>query len=178
MVLASLRLRYAVASRLDPVTLAADARETLRDIARGARGAMEDGDGSPFFYELSLIEREAVQRRMAAKFVTHPQRAIDDGSFLEYAPYDILRSFLERHPELFFDGTYWDVPYQDLAAAYTADMDDACAALVRFYVGLLDDAIWLANQDSVDVERVSRDRLLRAALSTNLLQANVAGVKE
>jgi hypothetical protein len=174
-VLASLRGRYAGASRLDPVALAGEAREALRDIARGPSGAIEDGEGGPLFYELSPTEREAVQLRMGAKFVVNPQRVIEDGTFLEYAPYDVLRAFLERHPEYFFDGAYWDAPYDGLAAAYAADMDDARAVLVRYYASLVDDAIWLANQDSADVERVGRDRLLRAALSVDLLRANVVG---
>ncbi len=172
-VLASLRDRYARSSRLDPIALASAARETLHDIAQGLSGAVEDGDGSALFYELSPSEREGIQRRMAAKSVVNPQQAIEDGSFLEYAPHDTLRSFFLAHPELFFDGRYWDVAYEGLIEAYSADMDEARDAVTHHYGSLIGDAIWLADQDGADATRISRDRLLRAALAIDLLRANV-----
>ena len=47
--------------------------------------------------------------------------------------------------------------------------DEARARLLSHYGGLLADAVWLAQQAPVDLEAMSRERLMRASLAIALL---------
>jgi len=172
-VLASLRERYATRSKLDPMTLASAAQSVLHDMARSLRANLEEGDGSSLFFDLIIDEREAILRKMAKRSISDPQPMIEDGSFLEYAPHDTLLRFFESHPELFFDGRYWDDVYSGLEGTYSADIEEAQDEKVRHYASLITDAIWLADQDPVDVAQASRERLLRARLAVDLLGDSV-----
>ena len=81
---------------------------------------------------------------------------------------------VEAHPELFFDGRYWDVEYATLDYGRATATEAAQAQILRYYASLLTDAVWLAEQDPTDLAEASRARLLRAALALELLTANVA----
>ncbi len=168
-VVASLREAYAGASRLDPVGLSGEASTVLSTVARSLARSVGPEDGRALFGELSPAEQDAVHQRMAGRSVRNPQSVITEGRFLEYAPRDTLVRFVERHPELFFDGRHWDAPYASLDFERPSATDAARAQVVAYYVALMRDAVWLAEQDSVDLEAASRPRLLRAALALELL---------
>ena len=173
-VLASLRERYAVASKLDPVMLSGEAISTLGAVARSLSGHTRPEDGRALFEELSPAEQEAVHQKMASKFVPNAQQAIDDGRFLEFAPRKTLLRFFETHPDLFFDGRYWDVPFSTLNYGIPSATEEAQAQIVRYYASLLSDVIWLAEQDATELADASRPRLLRAALALDLISGDAA----
>lgn len=171
-VLASLRERYAVASKLDPATLSMEAASTLTDIARGLSKNLEVADSRTLFAELSPAEQDAIQQKMAIRSVPNPQQVIDSGRFLEFAPRRTLLRFFEGHPELFFDGKYWDAAYESLDYGRPAATEEARAQVVRYYASLLTDVAWLAEQEPTNSAEVSRARLLRASLAVELLAAD------
>ena len=169
LVLAELRERYAGTTKLDPGTLSAEASLTLSDISKGVSERLSSEDGRVLFEEFSPSEQEAILQKMATRQLAHPQAAIAEGRFLEYAPRTSILRFFSRHPELFFDGQYWDESYSELDYGRPSATDEAKAHLVGHFEGLLADVIWLAEQDVDDLAAADRARLLRASLSVELL---------
>ena len=169
LVLADLRERYAGASKLDSATLSAEASLTLSDIAKGVSEKLDPEDGRALFEAFSLSEQEAILQKMVTRQLANPQAAIAEARFLEYAPRTSILKFFSRHPEVFFDGHYWDESYSELDYGRSSATEEAKAQLVRYYSGLLADAIWLAEQDVDDLAAADRARLLRASLSLDLL---------
>jgi hypothetical protein len=168
-ILAGLRSEYATPSRLDPVTLSSDAAQALTAIARGVAKGLAADDARALFVELTPAEQEAVQSKMATRGVPNPQQVIDEGKFFEFAPWTVLLRLVEAHPELFFDGRCWDVPFASLDYGHASATDAARAQIVRQYAGLMTDTIWLAGQDPADLATVGRARLLRCSLAIDLL---------
>ncbi|MEA3212360.1 MAG: hypothetical protein QOE70_5417 [Chthoniobacter sp.] len=166
-ILAALRSKYAGLLRLDPVTLSGEASITLSGIARSPAEHISRDDSEALFSELTIAEQDAVKQRMAAR--SAPPSAIAEGRFLEFAPRKTLLRFFERHPELFFDGHYWDAPYSALDYGNALATEEARSLLVRYYSSLLTDSMWLAEQDPSELADASRARLLRAALALELL---------
>ena len=172
-ILTDLRERYAGTTKLDPLTLSGEASLTLSDMAKALSERLDADDGRALFNEFSPSEQEAILKKMAARQLADPQAVIAAGRFLEYAPRTSVLKFFSKHPELFFDGHYWDVTYSELDYGRQSATEEARAQLVRYYEGLIYDAIWLAEQD-VDDLAVDRARLLRASLSLSLLSPSVA----
>jgi hypothetical protein len=172
-ILAGLRQRYAAPTRLDPASLCGEASLTLRSMAQSLANSLSDGDGSALYSELTPEEQEAISQKMAIKGVKNPQQRIAGGRFLEFAPRVTLLNFFERHPEFFFDGRYWNDEYETLDYGRVAATDEARSRLVRQYLNLLSDVVWLDEQDPSDLALLaSRARLLRAKLAIELLSIN------
>ncbi len=171
-VLAALRERYARTTQLDPVALSADATATLRSLARGVSENVGSGDAEALYQELSMSEKATVLGRIHSVAGGQAGRVIEEGRFLEYAPKETLLGFFERHPEFFFDGRYWDDAYETLDLGDAQATEDARARVVRRYLSLLVDAVWLAEGDPDDLAQVGRARLLRGALALELLSAD------
>jgi hypothetical protein len=172
--LTGLRARYAGTTRLDPVELSSEGRLTLASVARGVAKSFTSDEVGTLFNELSPAEQEGILAKMAVRAVQSPQAMIASGQFLEYAPGKTLLRFFERHPELFFDGRYWDVPYATLDFGVPAATEEAQSQVSRFYASLIADALWLGDQDPSDLNAVGRPRLLRAALALDLLEPSRA----
>ena len=168
-ILADLRERYAGTTKLDPITLSGEASLTLAEMSRSISQRLDAEDGRALFDDLSQSEQDAILQKMATRQLADPQSAIAAGRFLEYAPRASVLKFFSRHPELFFDGYYWDVTYSDLDYGRPSTTEEAKVQLVRYYSGLIADAIWLAEHDVEELAVVDRDRLLRASLALNLL---------
>jgi hypothetical protein len=177
-ILAGLRHRYSAASKLDPLELASEARLTLTAIARSIAKSSDADDARALFNELLPAEQEAILGKMATRSVHNPQQAIAEGRFLEYATLRTFLAFFERHPDLFFDGRYWDIPYARLDYGVVSATEEAQAQTVRYYASLLSDAIWLAEQEPSDLSQVSRARILRASLALELLEPTAAAETE
>jgi hypothetical protein len=173
-VLARLRIRYASDSKLDPVLLSGEAASVLRSFARSLSRNLQNGDSQVLFDELSPTEKTSILRRLASAAGADAGRFISDGRFLEYAPREVLLRFFERHPELFLDGRYWNVSYTEMDLGDPQVTDEARVLVVRRLASLLADAVWLADQDPDDLAEAGRARLLRAALSLELLVTDVA----
>lgn len=168
-VLAYLRDQYAGTNKLDVYGLSGEATLTLRAIAESVSRNVEPEDGRALFDELSPTEQDGILQRMASRDTPHPHQIIDEGRFLEFAPGGTLLRVFEAHPELFLDGNYWDVEYATLDYGRSAVTEEARGRIARHHANLLGDAVWLAEQDATDLERASRERLLRAALALELL---------
>lgn len=168
-ILASLRRHYASRSELDPVMLHSDAVATLKAVASSLTRSVEADEARALYEDLTAAEQRHVLGRLANAAGADAARLIDEGRFLEYAPRVAVLRFFEEHPELFFDGQCWDVPYEGLDLGDAQITDDARAGVLRRYSCLLSDAVWLAEQDPTDLESFGRTRLLRAMLALDLL---------
>lgn len=174
LLLAELRERYTGTTKLDPVALSAEASLALSDIAKRVSRELDTEDNRALFEEMSPGEQEATLQKMATRQLADPQAAIAAGRFLEHAPFTSVIGFFARHPELFFDGRYWDDVYSELDYGRPSATEEAKGQLVRYYEGLLADAIWLAAQDIEDSGSFDRVRLLRASLALELLAPSTA----
>ncbi len=172
-ILAELRERYAGTTKLDPANLSGEASLTLTEIAKGVSGRLNLEDGRALFEEFTTSQQEAILQKMVTRELTNPQAVIAEGRFLEFAPRTSILRFFSRHPELFYDGQYWDESYSELDYGRPSATEEARAQLVRHYEGLIADAIWLAEQGVDDLAATERARLLRASLSLELLVPSI-----
>ena len=177
-VLADLRERYAQISKLDPVDLAADAAQVIRGFCASLEDTLTSDDAKALFEELTPREREAILTKLAQRDGFQAIQAIQNGSFLKYATGATILRFFEEHPELFFDGLYWDIQYEDLDFQNPTVTEKAKNELVRRFVSLLADAIWLTESNPEDLEEAGRPRLLRAHLALDLLESDVRDGRE
>ncbi len=81
----------------------------------------------------------------------------------------MLLNIIEHHPELFFDGHYWNEEYESLDYNNPAITEEARRRTLEHFLGLLEDAVWLEELDPADAALYGRERLLRAALALDLL---------
>ncbi len=169
-ILADFRREYCADSRLDAGEIIVEAMNTLAQIAASLQSKLADGEGTALYDALSAPAREAIGRRMVARGVAAPRDAIASGTFLTYADPQTIRDFFAAHPELFLDGKYWDDLYVTLDYG-SLDVSDEARRVVRArYDGYFADAVWLASQSPMDLERTGRDALIRASLSLKLLR--------
>lgn len=173
-VLADFRKLYCVDSRLDPQEIIALAISVLGDMARSVPSLVDEGQGEALFNDLDVGEREAVARRMANRGVLDHKALIADARFWDYAEPESLRRLFGRHPELFLDGRYWNDAYTSLDFGSEAISEQARLAVRSRYDAYLGDAVWLANQSPADIERASRDAVIRASCSVRLLKSDVS----
>lgn len=167
-VLGGLREKYAGVHKLDPASLSNAANLALNDMARSLADNVKS-EGNVYFDGLTPTEQESVRQRMATRGVKNVDKIISECRFMEYAPRKTLLRFFETNPELFFDGKFWDDPFQSVEYGSEAANTEARTQLTRFYLSLLSDATWLADREPEDLRNVSRSRLLRAALALELL---------
>jgi hypothetical protein len=125
------------------------------------------------FNELEIAEKESVARRMAHRGVLDLRVLIADGRFWEYAEPDSLRGLFNRHPELFLDGKFWNDAYTSLDFGSATVTEQARRSVQARYDAYLSDAVWLANQSPADIDRASRDAVIRATCSVRLLKSDV-----
>lgn len=169
-ILADFRREYCADSRLDAGEIIVEATNTLAQIAASLQGKLADGEGAALHDALSAPAREAIGRRMVARGVAAPRDAIASGAFLTYADPQTIRDFFAAHPELFLDGKYWDDLYVTLDYG-SPDVSEEARRVVRArYDGYFADAVWLASQSPMDLDRTGRDALIRARLSLKLLR--------
>ena len=173
-ILADFRREYCADSRLDAGEIIVRATNTLAQIAASLQGKLANGEGAKLHDELSASAREAIGRRMVARGVAAPRDAIASGSFLNYADPLTVREFFVAHPELFLDGKHWDDPYVTLDYASPEVTNEARRVVCARYDGYFADAVWLASQSPMDLERTGRDALIRASLSLKLLRPDTA----
>lgn len=172
-ILADFRGAYCNDSRLDSREIISLATANLRDIARAVAERMPAGKCEQLFAELGDQEKAVITRRMASRGVPDHKAVIAEGRFLEYAEPQSIRGFFNRHPELFFDGCYWDDAFKALDFGSAAVNAEARDRVRSRYDAYLVDAVWLADQAPNDLERVDRDALVRATCSLRLLRPDV-----
>jgi len=169
-ILADFRREYCADSRLDAAEIIIEASNTLGQIAAALQGKLGDGAGVKLHDTLSAAAKESIGRKMVARGVTAPRDVIAAGTFLAYADHQTVRDFFGVHPDLFLDGKYWDDAYDALDYGSAEVTEEARRVVRARYDGYLADAVWLASQSPMDLERTGRDALIRANLSLKLLQ--------
>lgn len=173
-ILADFRREYCADTKLDAGQIIAEATNTLAHIAESLHGKLADTEATRLYEELSAAAREGIGRKMVTRGVAAPREAIASGSFLTYADHQTIRDFFVAHPELFLDGKYWDDPYAGLDYG-SPDVTEEARRVVRArFDGYFADAIWLASQSPMDLERTGRDAMIRASLSLKLLRPDAA----
>lgn len=172
-VLADFRKQYCVDTRLDPQEIIALASSVLGDIARAIPSLIGAGDGAAMYNELEDNEKESVARRMVNRGVPDHKALIADGRFWDYADPESLRALFGRRPEIFLDGKFWNDPYLGLDFGNAAVTEEARRSVRARYDAYLGDAVWLANQSPADIDRASRDTIIRATCSVRLLKSDV-----
>jgi hypothetical protein len=173
-VLADFRRQYCAETRLDPQEIIAFAATVLSEIARTVPVLIEPGSGEALYNELREDEKEAMARRMANRDVTDHKALISDGRFWDYADGQSLRELFSRHPELFLDGRYWDDAFTSIDFGAKRVTEEAKLRVATLYDAYLGDAVWLSNQTPADLERASRDTIIRATCSLRLLRPDAA----
>ena len=168
-ILAEFRRDYGDDTLLDFLTMAAEAGSILGDIAKALVSNCPEDDRAALFNELSVAEQQSVMRALAAKKIK-PTSVTGDGSFLQYAPTEVLITTIQKHPEYCFDGRIWDEAFEGLDYGDKEITDGVRAATMARYLGLINDAIWLARQDNSDLATTSREELTRAMMSLRLLR--------
>jgi hypothetical protein len=150
------------------------AATAIAELCRAATSLVPASDAAACYEDLNERERAVIARRMAGRGVADPRAQIADGRFWDYADGQTLKGLFRRRPELFFDGNYWDDPYVALDFGDDMVTDDARQATVAKYDAYLTDAIWLSEQTPGDLDRASRDTIIRAVCSLRLLRPDAA----
>lgn len=171
-ILSEFRLEYGDDNALNFRSLPADASAILIDVARSMVAACPAEERASLFNGLSVSEQHTIMRALAGKKIK-PAEATIDGSFLQSAPSEIIKVLVESRPELCFDGNVWDEAYTDLDYGDPEITEDARNVILSKYLGLISDAIWLSKQDSSDLGIASRDEIIRAVMSLELLRPDV-----
>jgi hypothetical protein len=172
-ILADFRREYCVDSRLDAADIITEASAVLTQIAQSLTVNIPEGMGRTLYDGLTEAEKSYIGRKMIARGVT-PADSISSGSFLAHAEPQSIRTFLFAHPELFFDGKYWEDAYAELDYGTPAMTEEARQLVTSRFDGYMADTVWLAGQTPGDLERVGRVALIRATLSLKLLQPDSA----
>lgn len=172
-ILADFRRQYCGETRLDPQEIIALASSVLGDMARAIPSLIRVGEGEEMFNELEDGEKESMARRMVHRGVPDHRILIEDGRFWDYADPESLRALFNRRPAIFLDGKFWDDPYTSLDFGNVAVTEQARYSVQARYDSYLSDAVWLANQSPADIDRASRDTIIRATCSVRLLKSDV-----
>jgi hypothetical protein len=174
-VLADFRRQYSGETRLEPRDIIALAGSVLSDIARGVANRLQPNQGQTLFEELTAREAEIIARHIAHRGLPNPKAVIAEGRFLQYGEPQSIRAFFNRHPDMFFDGQYWDDAYKTVDFGSDIVTAEARERVQSRYDAYLVDAVWLANQAPSDLEQAARDALIRASCSLRLLRPDVPG---
>lgn len=170
-VLCSLRNKYIQTEELEIDRLTRDASRELSVIAKSLAEKFGDDDNINFFNELSAFEQTSIIGKMAISGIHDSQLIISKGMFLEFAtPYTIL-GFIERHPEVFFDGTFWDakfssISYEDIDAKRIAQ-----ESILRQFISLVNDVIWLSQQSLSAITDENEGLIIRAKIALEILRS-------
>jgi len=176
-VLTGLRNRYATWARLEPRDLIGTAKDCLVAIARAPSKRLPPEAGATLLADLPPAAGDTILERLMARSVKATD-VIASARFLEYAPSWILLKVIELHPEWFFDGAYWHVPFDSIDYGSSQLTEAAQNRAMKHALALVADAAWLAEADSEELMQADRTRLLRAALALELLQGAVASQED
>lgn len=172
-ILSSFRKNYCSEDALDLKHLPSDASSVLSDVAHNLASSCPDDEKPSLFNDLSLEEQNRVMRSLASKGIRQPATATSDGSFLPFAPFEILQSILEKRPELCFDGKIWSDPYDSIDFKDPEITQEARESILSYYLSLISDAVWLSRQEFDSLSNTHRTKIIRAIKSIQLLRPDV-----
>lgn len=167
--LAGFRADYAQTASLDGRLIGLDANDALGAMAQAILENVAVGTERELFDALTPEQQAEVMRALARKGLA-PAGPVGDGTFLAAAPRSILGRIVEAKPELFFDGAYWDAPYQALDYGDVALTERAREQVVNRAVSLISDAAWLAEADATYLATARKEELVRGLMSVSLLR--------
>ena len=172
-ILASFRNNHCEEEALDLKSLPLDASSVLSDVAHGVALSCPDDEKASLFKDLSIEEQTKVMRALASKGIRQPAETANDGSFLAFAPFEILHSVVERKPELCFDGKIWSDPYDSIDFNDPEITQEARESILSYYLALISDAVWLSRQEVDSLSNIHRIKIIRAVMSIQLLRPDV-----
>jgi hypothetical protein len=173
-ILSEFRSEYATETQLDSREIIAQAEAALREIALSIAPSVASGAAQRLFDEMSDHHRELIRRKVAASGASAVQTVVANGEFLVYADADGVRCFVGAHPELFFDGRFWEQPHATLDYGSDKVNVEARRRVLERFDNYLADAAWLTSQSPRDLDRNDRDAVIRATLSLRLLRPDRA----
>lgn len=169
-ILAELRATYARESQLDSKEIIARACGTLRDLGTSISARLSTEESRKLFEGLPEEVRSQIRRKAVASGVSNLNAVVDSGEFLAYAEPEGVRKFVRDCPQLFFDGRYWDQPYENLDYGDDAITKEARARIAEHIDGYLADAAWLASHSPADLDKETKDAVIRTVFSLRLLE--------
>jgi hypothetical protein len=168
-VFADLKQRYLVSRTIDESKLAPLAMQLMRDVKDRAVTCVAENPERPWSNVLNDAERTITGDRLATMAgVSNLDGAVMEGAYLRYVPETVVPRIVEEWPEAFLDGKLFRSPYQEIGSS------SARRQIVATITGYLNDVAWLAQTP----DDVSRERLIRARLSLQLLPEEIADVGE
>jgi hypothetical protein len=159
---------------LDSRELIGEADARLRELSLSISSVADGPSFDSLFATLQQAVQDQIRRKIASTGAASFQTVVGSGEFLGYADYDALREFVRNHPDLFFDGRFWDQPYLTLDYGSQAINEEIRLQILGKYDSYIQDAIWLANQSPRDLDRSGRDEVIRASMSLRLLRSDEA----
>ena len=170
-VLCSLRNKYIETDEFGIDILIQEAAQELTTIAKSLSNVYGDDDNINLFNELSSIEQSSIMGNMATSGIQDSQHIISKGMFLEFAtPYTIL-GFVERHPEVFFDGSLWDAKFTTISYENIDAKRMAQESLLRQFTSLVNDIIWLSQQNGYPTADEKNNLVLRSKIALDTLRS-------
>ena len=170
-VLCSMRNKYIEDDALDADLLAQEASHELLRVSNFLADKFCKEDNLTFFNELNPIEQSTIISSMATSGIQDSQYIISRGLFLDFAtPYTIL-GFVERHPEVFFDGNLWDAKYDGISYEDIDAKQMAQESILRQFTSLLNDIIWLSKQSSNTITEDKSGLLIRSKIALDTLRS-------
>lgn len=172
-ILSSFRNNHCVEEALDLKSLPSNASSVLSDVAHELASSCPDDEKASLFKDLSIDEQTKVMRALASKGIRQPAETTSDGSFLAFAPFEILQSVVERRPGLCLDGKIWSDPYDSIDFNDPEITQEAREAVLSYYLALISDAVWLSRQEVDSLSNIHRIKIIRAVMSIQLLRPDV-----
>jgi len=170
-VLCSLRNKYIETEEFKIDLLAQEASQEIAVIAKSLVERFGSDDNLNFFSELSSIEQGSIMGNMATNGVQDSQSVISKGMFLEFAtPYTVL-GFVERHPEVFFDGNLWDAKFATISYENIDAKKMAQESVMRQFTSLVNDVIWLSQQATATLSGDKEGLMLRSKIALETLRS-------
>lgn len=162
-IVALLKLRHLRDERLDGAALAGEAAAVLRTVReRMAQAVRENPDRG--WQHLTADERNATENAMISEGAQGTlAEARETGDFLLFAPPMFIPRLIEEWPEAFMDGVVFSGPYAQVSSTTGR----------RISVGKVSGYCYDAARLAVAQHSLSRDELIRARLSLELLQAEL-----
>ena len=168
-ILAGLRHTYGQEATLDPRQMQLNAIELLSLIGRAIISNCPEQERAALFDGLSVAEKEAVMRSLAAKQI-RPTDVVGNGTFLLHGPVEVIAKFVQVYPEYCFDQKIWDEPYESLDYNSPGITAIAKAEMLARYRSLLDEVVWLSRQELHSALTRPREELIRASMSLQILR--------
>jgi hypothetical protein len=167
--LGGLRTKYVGEDKFDISDLIQRAEKELTHIARFV-SSLDDGDEiNRLFNDMSSFERNSMLSNMAAAGIRDSNKLVFRGMFLEYAPpYSLIR-FIEKNPEIYFDGNLWDIRFNSLSFDDIDAQKLAREGILRQFSSLLSDLFWLSKQTPSSVDSDDYGKIIRAQIALDTL---------